>query len=424
MNSHIRTARHEATGAASLLVLTSLLAGVFVAVLRSEWSPPANWPGVALGLAVQVAASLALLRLRRSPVAVAAVLTGTSIGLLLVQLAAPGFLMPRSATLDPYRSIDPWIPFATSAAATVLGLVADRRRAWYGWSLLGVLTVVATRPWQGSIGVAAGGVLISAVPALLGLYVAARRRLLTALTERAERAEREQELLAEQARADERARLAVEVHDLVTHRVSLMVLQASALRITGPDEPTRAAAEDLRAAGCQALAELRDLVGVLRAAPAAGPVGEPAGVAGPAGIELDLARLVAESQAVGVPVRLAESGDRSLASPVVARTAHRVVQEALTNARKHATGAPVRVEVRYAAGTVELTVENDAPPADADPGLAAVGSGTGLVGLRQRVELVRGTLSAGPVPGGGFRLDAVLPAYVPAEPALPAGRPA
>ena len=100
---------------------------------------------------------------------------------------------------------------------------------------------------------------------LLALYFDARRRLVQALTERAERAERERHLLAEQARAEERARLAGEMHDVVTHRVSLMVLQAGALRMTAPDEATRQAAEELRAAGCQALDELRDLVGILRA---------------------------------------------------------------------------------------------------------------------------------------------------------------
>jgi signal transduction histidine kinase len=105
------------------------------------------------------------------------------------------------------------------------------------------------------------------VPALLGLYLAARRRLVRELTDRAERAEREQYWLAERARAEERARLAVEMHDVVAHRATLMVLQAGALRMTAPDEATRTAAEALRATGCQALEELRDLLAVLRAPP-------------------------------------------------------------------------------------------------------------------------------------------------------------
>ena len=130
-----------------------------------------------------------------------------------------------------------------------------------------VLTVIVARPWQPSVAVITIGVLRTAVGPLLALYFAARQRLVHALRERAERAEREQHLLAEQARAEERARLAGEMHDVVTHRVSLMVLQAGALRMTAKDEATRQAAEELRAAGCQALDELRDLVGILRAAP-------------------------------------------------------------------------------------------------------------------------------------------------------------
>ncbi len=109
--------------------------------------------------------------------------------------------------------------------------------------------------------------LRTALGPLLALYFTARQGMVRALRERAERAERERHLLAEQARAEERARLAGEMHDVVTHRVSLMVLQAGALGVTATDEATRRAAEELRAAGCQALDELRDLVGILRTEP-------------------------------------------------------------------------------------------------------------------------------------------------------------
>ena len=157
-----------------------------------------------------------------------------------------------------------------------------------------------------------------------------------ALRDRAERAERERHLLAEQARADERARIAGEMHDVVTHRVSLMVLQAGALSITATDQATKKAAEELRAAGCQALDELRDLVGILRT--------EPEG-ADPTPSVSGLAALISESAAVGTPAELVEDGDRSLASPVVGRTAYRMVREGLTNARKHAPGSQVLVQV-------------------------------------------------------------------------------
>jgi signal transduction histidine kinase len=186
------------------------------------------------------------------------------------------------------------------------------------------------------------------------------------------------------------------------------VLQAGALRMTSPDEATRRAAEDLRVTGCQALDELRDLVGILRSHPDGDETPATEG----------LAALVAESASVGTPAELTEEGDPALASPLVGRTAYRIVREALTNVRKHAPGARVTVHVSYGDSQVRLAVRNTAAPGAADlSGLAGTGSGLGLSGLRQRVELVHGTLRAGPAPDGGFCLEATLPAYVPtAEP--------
>jgi signal transduction histidine kinase len=232
--------------------------------------------------------------------------------------------------------------------------------------------------------------------------------MIQALTERAERAERERYLLAEQARTEERARLAGEMHDVVTHRLSLMVLQAGALGITANDDATRRAAEELRAAGCQALDELRDLVGILRTSPDGDE--SPSTEGFPA--------LIAESTAVGNPAELTEEGDPALASPVVGRTAYKIIREALTNVRKHAPGARVAVQVTYAESQVRLTVRNSRPASRAGSELAATGSGLGIASLRQRVELVHGTLRAGGTPDGGFCLEATLPAYVPtADPA-------
>ncbi|TDC46633.1 two-component sensor histidine kinase, partial [Actinomadura sp. KC345] len=176
--------------------------------------------------------------------------------------------------------------------------------------------------------------------------------------------------------------------------------------------PGRASVE-LVTAGRQTLDELHALVGALRT---------PAGEAGPGGGTLGLADLAADSASVGVPVDLVEEGDPALPSPAIARTAHRIVGEALTNVRKHAYGAHVRVEVRYEPEQVRVTVSNGRPPTrkpgaarpeSGDPELAAGGSGTGLLGVRQRVELVDGTLVAGPTRDGGFVIDAILPAYVP-----------
>ena len=154
----------------------------------------------------------------------------------------------------------------------------------------------------------------------------ARRNLMASLRERAERTDREQRLLAEQARAEERARLAAEMHDVVTHRVSLMVLQAGAIEVTAADPDMRRAAAGLRDAGMQALDELRELVGVFG--------GERTGKSpsvGPPAPRVDLRELVDASAAAGVDVRLSCNGDADPVPPTVLRTAHRVVQEALTN---------------------------------------------------------------------------------------------
>lgn len=157
-----------------------------------------------------------------------------------------------------------------------------------------------------------------------------------------------------------------------------------------------------------ALDELRDLVGILRTEPDADQTPSTSG----------LPALIAESTAAGTPAELAEDGDPALASPVVGRTAYRIVREALTNARKHAPGAHVLIQISYREPQVRVVVSNGPATPGAGSELSATGSGLGIVGLRQRVELMHGTLRAGPTPDGGFRLEAVLPAYVPtAEPA-------
>lgn len=371
---------------------------------------PADEGGL-VDLVVGLVLALALVYRRRYPLTIMlAVLAASVVMFLSVQL-------PQLDWLSYVRPEDPWVPLAAPVATYNTALY---RNNILGWSLIASLTVLACRPWEPSTDVITGGILLVAVPALLGLYVGAHRRLVQALTDRAERAEREQHLLAERARAEERVRLAEEMHDVVTHRVSLMVLHAGALGVTAPDQHTREAAEGLRAAGCQALNELRDLVGVLRNGETdtgeASRAGSPDNQGNPdeAGSVPDLSTLVAESESVGVPVELREDGNPARTSPTVGRTAYRIVQESLTNIRKHAPGSRASVHVRYGGDRVRLTIRNTAPNGTGDSGLSGTGSGTGLLGLRQRVELVGGTLTAGPRPGGGFEVDAILPAYVPA----------
>jgi signal transduction histidine kinase len=360
----------------------------------ASWWPenPGTLAWVMLGLQALACASLAARRC--VPIAVVVVL-GT-------YTLAVSLLISPFGLLTPAGDGTVWAPFATALAAYGPLFYQQNRRAAY--ITLAVFTLIVMRPWQPSWTVLTIGLLRTAAGPLLALYFETRRWLVLALTERAERAERERHLQAEQARAEERARLAGEMHDVVTHRVSLMALQAGALRMTATDEATRRAAEELRAAGCQALEELRDLVGILRTPPEAGD-GSPS-VAG-------LAPLVAESSAAGVEAELVEVGDPALASPVVGRTAYRIVREALTNAHKHAPGAKVVVRVEYEESQVRVAVRNTRPTQRPSAALVGTGSGLGIVGLRQRVEVLRGTLRAGRADDGGFSVEATLPAYVP-----------
>jgi signal transduction histidine kinase len=364
-----------------------------VTLIGGSWWPvhPGTLAWAMLG--VQAAASFSVVARRRAPLTVVWILAAFTLALTLL-------IWPAGA-LTPAHSGNIWAPLATVLAA--YGPFYYRRNRRMAILAIVVLGIIVARPWQPSVEVITTGIGRTLGGPLLGLYFDARHRLVQALKERAERAEREQQLLAEQARAEERARLAGEMHDVVTHRVSLMVLHAGALRLTAPDEPTRRAAEDLRAAGCQALDELRDLVGILRTAPEGDEVPSTPG----------LAALVAESAAAGIPAELIEDGDPALASPVVGRTAYRIVREALTNVAKHAPGGLVTVWISYGQAGVQLTVRNTAPTGSARTALASTGSGLGLAGLRQRIEPVHGTLQAGRDPDGGFTVAATLPAYVP-----------
>ncbi|MFD8378763.1 sensor histidine kinase [Streptomyces sp. NPDC059679] len=382
------------------LAVDVIVAAAFVLVdtgltlVGATWWPehPGTLAWAMLGAQALAGASLAVRRI--APLAVIGVLGAFT---LVVSL-----LISPAGVLTPAHPGNVWAPLSTTVAAYgPLFYQRNRRRTAY--LALAAFTLVVMRPWDPSATNMTIGLLRTAVGPLLALYFDARRRLVRALVERAERAERERHLLAEQARAEERARLAGEMHDVVTHRVSLMVLQAGALGVTAPDEPTRQAAEELRTAGCQALEELRDLVGILRTAPEGDRTPSVAGFAG----------LVAESVAVGIPTELIEEGDPALASPVVGRTAYRVLREALTNVRKHAPGARVRVRVAYDNAQVRLTVHNTPPTGSPRSALAGTGSGLGIAQLRQRIELVHGTLRAGPCSDGGFSVEATLPAFVP-----------
>jgi signal transduction histidine kinase len=245
-------------------------------------------------------------------------------------------------------------------------------------------------------------VSVAAVMVTWGMCVRARRQLVWTLRERAERAEAEQQLRAEQARAAERTRIAREMHDVLAHRISLVALHAGALEVN-PDLPpakVRESAEFLRTTAHQALEELRGAIGVLRgdAADDAPSVPQPT--------LRDIPRLVEQTRRAGAKIdfTLDVSAD---APTALGRDAYRIVQEALTNAAKHAPGAATTVRVSGApeAG-LSVSVRNRQP---LHVGATVPGSGSGLIGLRERVDLAGGTLSHGPDARGDFVVAARLP---------------
>ena len=277
-----------------------------------------------------------------------------------------------------------------AAAAVVAHLVRGVWRPIEGlsfvwWTIVVVAVAVALVAW--------------------GALSQARAAVLAALKERARRAEEDQEQRVQRARADERARLAWEMHDVLAHRLTIVATYAGALAYR-PDAPPERLAEaaDIVRSGIQlALQELRDVVRFLRddESTSAGLMPQP---------DLaDLAALVEETRTSGTPVDLHCSVDVGADVPAqVARTAYRVVQEGLTNVRKHAAGAPTRVDVTRERGSIVVTVANDDLAAQSDPAIARSGGGIGLIGLGERVELLGGQLRHGRAQGQ-YRLEASIP---------------
>ncbi|MGW0749562.1 sensor histidine kinase [Streptomyces sp. NPDC002587] len=370
--------------------------------------------GVLFGFAV---GAVLVLR-RRWPVAV--VLVGIA-----VAPAAMGFLLAVAGLYTLASSEVPRRIIATLASMSLAATFVVMYLRTRGGVEADPVLVVAL---SGFVAVA-----LTVPPVLFGLYIGARRRLMESLQERADSLERELSLLADRAeeraewaRTEERTRIAREMHDVVAHRVSLMVVHAAALEAIAAKDPARAAknAALVGDMGRQALTELRQMLGVLRAAekpvkPAVTAVTAVTAAAltraggldeGPSLDELEV--LVGQSRAAGMAVEMVVLGEGAGYAAEVEQTAYRVVQEALTNCHKHAPGARVTVRLAHREGEVAMQVENG--PCDgmaAEPGLPS--GGNGLVGMRERVLGLGGVFVSGPTDAGGFKVSAVLPGRFP-----------
>jgi signal transduction histidine kinase len=292
-----------------------------------------------------------------------------------------------------------WHRFTLAMAVAATGIAAHLIRGWwrpvaglpYGWWVVLVfIAYIALVGW--------------------GTLLRANRALISSLRERAERAEADQARRLAEARAAERARIAREMHDVLAHRLSLLATYAGALayRPDAPPEQLSSAAEVVRSGVHQALDELREVIGVLRDDSLPDLAADRSPVPGIAG----LPELIEESRAAGTSVRVGGEAWPAAGIPDIAgRTVYRVVQEGLTNARKHAPGELVLVTLGGGPGAgLDVSVVNrlDSVPAPVGAATPVPGTGTGLIGLTERLELAGGTLDWRNL-AGEFRLRAWLP---------------
>jgi signal transduction histidine kinase len=283
-------------------------------------------------------------------------------------------------------------PIANFCALYALTVWTSSRRFAIGFALV-MATILATAVGKATLHQAVG---FAAVEAAVMLLV---RRVIGDRDRRARIAERERDVAAREAVVEERARIARELHDVIAHHVSMIVLQAGAERrvLGDANASTREVLETVEQSGRSALTETRRLLGMLR-----GDANEP--LAPQPGLG-DVPTLVGQLRDAGLPVELAIEGERRELPVGIELSAYRIIQEALTNSLKHAGNAQASVHVRYGPDSLELEIADDG----AGESSRALGGGHGLVGMRERVALYGGRFDASRGPGGGFAVRVVLP---------------
>lgn len=287
-----------------------------------------------------------------------------------------------------------------------VALVTDRRTTWTtasasGVVLVGAALLYAPHSWLKPDNAAL--LAWTALPAAVGDGLRSRRAYVAAVEERAEHAERTREQEAQQRVAAERVRIARELHDIVAHHIALINAQAGVAAHLAKQQPDQilTALEDIRDTSRSALDELRVTVGLLRQS------SDPVAPRNPMPGLADIPALLASFERTGLKVTLTRHGTAAPLAPAVDLAAYRIVQEALTNVRKHAGAAHARLTLRHHPERLTITVEDDGRTAHHRPQPA--GTGHGLIGMRERVATVGGRLHAGPRPGGGFSVTADLP---------------
>jgi signal transduction histidine kinase len=390
-----RWARLGADGRRGRLLADGLLAlaGVATEMILVLTGPPElrtdHWP-VTVGWSVLCAVPLALRR----------VAPRVAVGLAALSFTIPVFLHHQALTLVLSYVV---VTYTAAARFTLRGAIIAAAVLWLPVLAVNLITPSELNPTGLSPAyMTLTNLLIALVCFFVGRTVHTRRAYTQALEERATAAEINQRGLADQAVADERRRIARELHDVVAHHVSVMgVLATGARRVLRRDPDTAGEAlETIEETSRTTLREMRRLLDVLRTD--AEPPAELAPQPGIAGIEA----LVEQVREAGLPVSLRVDGQPAGLDPGVALTIYRIVQEALTNALKHAGPATAEVRLRFASHALSVEV------ADTGRGPRPNGAslGHGLVGMRERVALYGGMLRTGPRPGGGYRVYAKIPA--------------
>ncbi|MFG3260519.1 sensor histidine kinase [Streptomyces sp. NPDC048172] len=355
------------------------------------WARAAGFPVLAAAVALSRRAPLAALVL---PAALSLATTPELFtNSFSVALLALSYLLGRRSA-DVRRAL---LFFAAlCAAGLALVLARGDTTLWEWFTLVATVLFALDLPW------------------LLGRFRRQQAELVRTGWELAARMEREKELVADRTRLRERSRIAGDMHDSLGHDLSLLAVRAAALQVQpGLSDDARAQAAELRQAAADATARLRQILGVLREDADRAPT-EPA-AAPPEPLETLIARATASGVAVNLVHRAPPGLLPAELPPMTAHAVHRVVQESLTNATKHAPGAPVTVTLTRNADTVEVTVENPEPKEEGER-TDATGTGSGLVGLDERVRLLGGTLRARRPLDGGFEVAACLPLTPDADP--------
>jgi len=353
----------------------------------------ADHAGAPLGLLMLAAAGYSLPFAIRRVVPLAA-----------VSIVAVTVVIESAALIDITQYFVPFLSAMTAAYSA--GAYLDGRRSLVGLAVVaGAILAVSLLASNNVVGDYIFPATFGTVGWLAGRAVRTRTRLTEELHEAAVREQEAHELQALRAAADERRRIAREMHDVVAHSVSVMVVQAGGARRILERDPERAvaAAEQIERTGREALAEMRRLLGMLHRDDE-----DEHDVRAPQPTMAGVGALVERAREAGLPVELHVSGQRRSLPAGLDLAAFRVVQEGVTNALKYADRAPTEVRVRWGARELELEIL-DRGPGPARERLEAGDGGHGLVGMRERVKLYGGELEAGRRRGGGFRIRAKLP---------------